>query len=465
MFVPEEHQNADFRPMGFAVNPFVETVDRSQRIWLRQEAWAAGAALLSAILRAAALESRKPIMVLISPEIPDAYYREAENRFLAMTAKIEQHKMLALNVPLEMMRLGRTRGTLAEVAELVAAVDFERTIGLLCAAALAEPDTELAEWPELDARGPEWLAELHADFSGDPVRSVVRYLGPSIPGAASDESEDEVSNLMVREAYLREAKLEREPEETDESDEDTTDDEPGMGWEAFQAMSAEEPDEIDVPGTPREIVRDYLIAYTRKHVSPVVARAVRSYQDDGTATVAGELKVTRAPKKTLRALAHLIATRWDVFAVLYDRFDPYPGLDEAGRAAVLAGLTELRWTLADDCVFGILVVEGTAPEVEEQFAGGEVLRWTFPKAQKLYEGQTEFDPELVQGWLDAAALGGVSPISVSDARVQTLAERSGMDIERFVPAAARAFASAATRGLAALDDDAVEDAFPPELGE
>ncbi len=106
---------------------------------------------------------------------------------------------------------------------------------------------------------------------------------------------------------IRHGNFEEDGEEADDSVEidDTIGDAPGTA--ALLAASAEKADEDSA-------IIDYLIEYTRAHLSPVFARALRMYKERGLSALAEEIKITKAPRKTLAAAIELgdgaLSARW-----------------------------------------------------------------------------------------------------------------------------------------------------------
>ena len=72
----------------------------------------------------------------MSPTTTTAWPRTTSSRRTSSDPRLE---MMTLNIPLDMMRQGRIRGTLTELAELVAAVDLSATIAAYLATALRSP--------------------------------------------------------------------------------------------------------------------------------------------------------------------------------------------------------------------------------------------------------------------------------------------------------------------------------------
>ena len=117
------------------------------------------------------------------------------------------------------------------------------------------------------------------------------------------EPEVERHDELVGAVDMRHGSFEEDGEETDDSVEidDTIGDAPGTA--ALLEASAQRADE-DAP------VVDYLIEYTRAHLSPVIARALRMYKERGLSALAEEIKITKAPRKTLTA-----ASSWQWCAI------------------------------------------------------------------------------------------------------------------------------------------------------
>jgi hypothetical protein len=97
--------------------------------------------------------------------------------------------MMALNVPLEMMRLGKVRGTLAELAELVAAVDLPVTVGAYIVDTLQAPD---AEGGDEDTAVDE-LQEVVSAFADDPATAMQRFFGSTESSAPTGTSSGRLS--------------------------------------------------------------------------------------------------------------------------------------------------------------------------------------------------------------------------------------------------------------------------------
>ena len=167
------------------------------------------------------------------------------------------------------------------------------------------------------------------------------------------------------------------------------------------------------------------------------------------------MKVTKAPRKTLAAILRLMNARWHTVTVIYDNFGVWPILDQQTKMDVLSSLTELRWIVAEAGVMVVAVLKGTTPEIEEQFAAAEQVDWSMPELTPLYNGDLSLDLSTVQSWLDAASIGGVSPIRAGGSELAQLAAAAGDDLAAFSALAAAAFADAASRDSSTLDAAAI----------
>lgn len=432
-----------YSSLGFVDAPFAPAASEGESHWVRLVGNAAANALLTAAIRA---RSRSvPVLVTMSEEIPDYYYRVAQNNLLARTASEPSLNLMALNIPLEMMRLGRIRGTLAELAELVVAVDMPTTLGAWYGIALQDADSALPEAALVTA---DELAETHALFLSDPRAAVTRFFG--IDAKPLSDSEMDV---VVHEAYLRQV---GQPVEV-ASDEEAAEVVPfdPMGTGGVEPLQPAHEAEIESVVTPDQNMREYLLALAGSRLSPILARAFGAYGQYGEALAAQELKITKAPRKTLAALLRFMSARWGSIVVIYDSFDSWPMLDQKARMDVLASLTELRYIIAETGVMVVGVLDGVAPEIVEQFAAAEQVDWSLPEVHALSRGDRSFNVDWVQSWLDDASLGGTSALRADGPELAPLAAACGGDITRFASMADAALRDAALRGLAAPDEAAL----------
>jgi hypothetical protein len=433
----------DYLSLGFVDNPFVSAAGSgAEPQWLRLVANAAANRLVSATLRACALS--RPVVVNMTEAVPEYYYRFAQNDFLARAANEPVLGMMALNIPLDMMRLGRIRGTLAELAELVVAVDMPATMAAWYRTALEEPDTEI---PEASLVTAEQLAEAADLFACHPQEAVKRFLTVDVRPLSDAEVD-----VAVHEAYLRQIGQPVEVERNEEDVEVAPFDPAGVA--AVESVPSEDDETSEAEPPADANMREYLMALVRTRLSPVVARAFSSYGQYGESLAAQEFKITKAPRKTLAAVLRLMNSRWGNVIVIYD-FEPWPGLDQATKVGVLQSLTELRYIIAETGVMVLGVVEGKSPEIAEQFAAAEQVDWTMPELEPLSKGARDFDAAWVQSWLDAASLEGDSRLKVDGPEFAPLVRACGGDVFAFADMAEAAFRDAAGRSADTLDAAAI----------
>ena len=90
--------SGDYDRLGYVANPFA-TVDGSgsEPYWMRLVARAAANRLLAATLRARL--AKKPVLVTLLEDVPEYYYRVAQNDFLRRMSDDPSLDMMALNIP------------------------------------------------------------------------------------------------------------------------------------------------------------------------------------------------------------------------------------------------------------------------------------------------------------------------------------------------------------------------------
>ena len=351
---------------------------------------------------------------------------------------------LAANIGLDMMRLGKIRGTLAEMSELVAAVEFDVVMAAYAAAALKEPDTTLDEFAGLEGLD---LGQVVDALEREPKEAAERYFGPPEYSRAEDEAK---ADNVLREAYYRSTALDADPEESPEAPEDVE----GETYTPDLAVVSED----DQRSREASAVTSYVIAYARAHLSPVLARAMRAYVYNGFGAAAQELKVTKAPKKTLAAIIRFERYRFDRVVLMYDRFDPWDMLEEDARTTALGGLAELRHIISKDGVMVVLLPKDRYPELEEVFGGASRVDWAMRGVFALQGGETGLDRGLAQYWIDSASMQVPASIQIDDPLLVPIIDASHDDILIFAGMMALAVENAASRGLSRLDERAVEAA-------
>lgn len=433
---------SEYQRLGFCNNPF-PPIDESATspLWTRVLTHAATNRLMSAVMRASS--GSRPVKITSPEEMPDYYHRVALNAFLGASGRDEALSMLALNVPLEIMKLGTIRGVIAEFAERVAAMDLPLTVGLYLRDRLSDPDLTL---PEAAALVDGQLDEARDAFLADPAAAMYRFLGRRTTDAVPSREEQFDALHMT---YLRGVGLDPSPIEDEIGDgiADELDSDVGV-----DAVADTTPAEVV---SPDDAMRDYLLAIIHTDLSPVVARALAGYREFGEAMVAQELKITKAPRKTMRAILRLLSYRWDHIVLLWETFDAWPLMEQQTKLDVMAALNELRWMIGEYGVMGVNMVPGLAPEIEEMFAGAEQVDWSLPGFTELYAGDMSWNQELVQSWIDSASVLQPSAVRVDGALLAPMVAAAESDVMRFALMAEAAFRDAVLRCAVELDEAAV----------
>jgi hypothetical protein len=389
----------------------------------------------------------------MSEDIPEYYYRVAQNNLLARTAAEPELGVMALNIPLEMMRLGRIRGTLAELAELVVAVDMPLTLGAWYTRALEQIDSELAESALVTV---DEVAEVRELFATDPHEAVQRFFAFDAPRLSDSEMD-----VVVHEAYLRQVGQPVEVEQEDESAEVIPFDPDGSGPVAASMPLVDEPEADQDPAAG---MREYLLALAADRLSPVLSRAFASFGRFGESLAAQEMKITKAPRKTLAALLRFMSARWPNVVVIYDSFEAWPMLDQKAKIDVLASLTELRYIIGETGVMVLGIIDGIAPEIAEQFAAAEQVDWTLPEIHALSRGDRSLQLPTIQSWLDAASFEGAATLKADGSELASIIAAADGDVTTFALMAQVALTDAASRGLATLDESAVAAGLAARAG-
>jgi hypothetical protein len=413
--------------MGLIGNPFSSIRNREgEAVGLTLEMQAAANRMLAAVDHLAGEDRPHPLWLDKSNDVANTYHRGALIDVEQELIRDESLRVLPAYVQLFTARTGRIRATLNAIAERLATRDFHRTMGEWLKVVVAEPDDQLPEYA-LTADG-AW-DELVEQVASDPTEAFIEHFGESVLFRSQDRT---------KEHDVREASLEEEPEEVETSDEEDelTADQPFV----------EEQVELEDP------IVEYVIAYTKEHLSPVVARGLRAYFEQGFGEVVTELKITKAPRKTLKALLRLAALRYRKVIVMFDEFNNWAFMPEDLQHKYVASLTELRLIMADTALMVFMIGTDTAPEIEEQFSSGEQVSWAMPGVRKLAEDIDALDPEMVQSWIDSATLPGSEPMKLSDGVLAELAVEADGSLDAFVPMAAAAVENAVDRGASSLGD-------------
>jgi len=427
-----------YEPLGLIANPFRNTRDTNEP-GVACETDAAGNRLLAAVYKASFQEAPKPIWVEKNGDIPSSYSLAAIAHAETSLATDDALDVLYAYVQLFMFKVGVTRGTLGVLAERLSFREVDSTLAAYVEKVLGEPDESLASYQIL---GPDQLAQFASDFREDPAAAVDRIFGE-----AQLEKHEELIGIVD----LRRGDLEDDGDETDDSIEidDTIGDAPGTS--ALLAQSAEEAD-------PDSAIRDYVIDYTRVHLSPVIARGLRMYRERGLAALSEELKITKAPRKTLASLVELSKVRFRKVALIYDEFQSWSEIPNDLRSQVVASITNIRWKLSGSAVLVFMIAPGEALELEEMFGGGERLTWSFRNLETLQQNPDHIDLGVVNEWLMSAALPDSDPLTMDDKILAQLVGDAAGSFTRLIALAREAIESAADRGVA-LDTDAREAAL------
>jgi len=417
--VTREERVADLSCLGLIANPFVPPADgSSDTIGVRLAINAASLRLLSAFEASVDDDDRKPILVEKSPQIPDYYNIAAMARvFGAVASGDPVPGILQAYVPLDMMRLGRVRAPLAVVAERISGPGVGLTIAAWSRIALAQADHELPEFEPIAADVDALIAEIDAD----PLAFTTRIFGAVVDRREGAED----TETMMRIAFSRTDRLETDPEADEASAmaepaaiiEDPTDDPMAA---AFVTPLGDAPvlaegdasgpaDEELAAEASRKAAEEYIHAYTSEHLSPVVTRGLRAFSAQGTDSMAQELKVTKAPSKTLVALLRFAESRIRLGVVLYDNFAIWPSVPNELRHKIVATFSQLRWSLKDVGVMVFMITTGDAPEVEEAFSSGRHISWDFDELFRVAKQGSAFDADGAARWLVSAMTSGEMP--------------------------------------------------------
>lgn len=422
-----------YASIGLVANPFVVTPEDGIGLGVALEIEAATNSLYALLVDAASQANPKPVLVS-KGAIPSYYPLRAIANLEATLVADERLNVLHAYIQLYMMRKGRVRSTLGVLGERLAFRSFDETLARYLHRVVDSRDEELIERVGVDAAA---LDEFAAALKRDPAGAVATYFG-----APELERRPQLAEVLD----IRLASLAADVEEGDSAAEvdDSVGEAPGTGL-----VLADEPD------LSPDAVVDYLVAYTEKHLSKVLARGLRVYRERGLAALSAELKVTKAPRKTLKALANLASARFDKMAIIYDGFDNWGAIDPELRQTIVTSLTEMRWMLDGQAVFVLLLEAGKVPELEEQFGAATRLDWDFPGLVATQDAPDVLDRTLVDRWLASAARVASGPMTMDDPVLDALAEDARGSLEHFAAAAALAIEDAAGRGVPALDDEAL----------
>lgn len=437
-----------YRPLGLIANPFALAEGEDEMNPNSLEIGAEGNELLGVVLDSSKQERAKPIVVE-KAEGPSYMAARAIARVQRSLATDDAVDGLYAYIQLYMMRLGRIRATLGTLGERLAFRDFAKTLETYLGTVLAEPDEALASYQVL---GTETLEAFAARFAENPAEATEALFGPF-----AIEKRPELAQVTD----LRLTNLEPDVDEDDAAPEIDA----GVGdAPGTDVVLAEEADAHESEDSDQELV-DYIVEYTQVHLSPVIARGFRVVKERGLAAMATEFKVTKAPRKTLKALVKLARLRFSKVIFIFDGFEGWGQAPDELRSQVAAALAEMRWMLETDGLFVLMLEEGLVPEIEEQYASARRVEWDFPGLEMVMQAPDSLIPELVNHWLAAATVIGETPMTLEDPTLSKLAEAANGDLNLFSAKAYAAIEDAAERGATSLDDAALAAGLAMELPE
>ena len=437
-----------YRPLGLLANPFLAAASEGRFEGVELETAAEANALLGAVVSASGQAAPKPIAVIKAAEIPSSYPLRAVGLTERSLATDDGVNVLHAYVQLFMLRLGRVRSIISVVAERLAFRDFDQTLALYIERVLAEPDTELAAYQLLGQDGLEAFAET---FAADPL------------GTTKSVFRGEAVERRPELAELADSRAEDLPSDIDE-DETAPELDGTVGDAPANAMLLAQAQEVPEPVDSDRAVVDYIVEHTKVHLSPVIARALRVYRERGQMAMINELKVTKAPKKTLAAIVKFARVRFKKVVLIFDGFDGWYAVPQEMKAQIASAFSEVRWMLEHDAVMVFALEEDRVPELEEQFGHGTRLRWAFDSLQAFEADAEHLDHSVLDRLLARAAAPGTMPLTMQDPVLSRIAQNA-KGFTDFALRAAIATESAADRGVSALDETAEADARAAEPAE
>jgi hypothetical protein len=397
----------EYAALGLIANPFKSYApNRAASPGAGLIAHAAAMDLLTTLRTAEESGSSKPILIEKGAYVADYYSTAALAEALYVLTQSEELRILSAYIPMPAMRSGRVRASLGLLADRLTAPTLNLTIGKYAAVALSEFDASLPEASSLEQTD---IDEYRAKFENDPAATADEVFGEVQQLREGGPSMDE----LMRDSGNRLGDLPTDPEETDTVQEDQGDI-PMATRPEF--VEQEEVAEAAATETPAMRVGEYLIAYAGVHFSPVIARALRAFRDFGTQSFAQELRITKAPKKTLKALCRFARFRYRQVVFIFDRFEPWESATPEIRTGIVATFAELRWSLDPDGTLVIMLKESEAPELHEHFAAATKLSWDMPLVARLEGGVLPIDDETVRALIAASSIG-------DDAQADALVEQ------------------------------------------
>lgn len=430
-----------YRPLGLVANPFIVDGDRDTPA-LRLAIAAEANRLRAAIDRATHTGAADSILLEKSNELPEYYCLRAIATAERGLGLDEGMNVLHAYIPFFTMRLGRVRATLLSLGERLAYRSFDLTLAAYLERVLATPDATLGTYQAaLDAG----LNDLLPGLAADPQAAVASIFGEMV-----DERRPEMSGTP-------DTRLNRLPADVDETVpvpevDDTVGSAPVeptiFDAEVLERLSSDKQLEggtEQAEQAPSDSpVYDYFIEYTRVHLSPVIARALDVYRLRGLDAMAYEFRVTKAPRKTLLALARFARARFSNIALIWDGFESWPAVPTDLRTSIVATLAEVAETLGGQATVVVALEPGQAPEIEEAFSSGTHVSWSFPHLRELSAPDVKLETQYVSDWIAAASIDDASG-AVVEALAPVIAF-AGDDVALFTDVAAAAVEKAADAG-------------------
>ncbi|MDZ4169493.1 MAG: hypothetical protein U1E26_07545 [Coriobacteriia bacterium] len=433
-----------YRSLGLMANPFCAG-QWGEPSWIPSEVEAEAHRLLSVLLEAKAQGDARPLWVTEPDVIDDELFMGAISKLEFMLANDPDLNALHAYVPLPAMRIGSVRAILSVVSERIVFREFDETLAAYFRGVLGEADTGLASYKVL---GPEGLARFVSEFETDATAAMRAVFGDEVL-ERQDEHADDLDERQID--------VERLGDDEDEAGEldDTLGVAPGVDSEDDEDSEAAES-----PASHEQMVLDYLIEHTSVHLSPVIARALRAFHERGQVAAAAELRVTKAPRKTLASAVKLARARFDDVTILLAEFEYWEDVPESLRHKIVGALSELRWSLGSDARIVFFARRSQAPELEETFGSANRLEWEFKSfLNPLRFEEAGLDAELVDSWLAAATAPDHEPLTVGGTALASAAEQSAQDFDRFVRVARVAVECAAERGASTIEDADIAAGF------
>lgn len=401
-----DKKSLSYESLGLRTDPFdVSWVDSDDGVGVKMSVQAASQRLVGALDEMVDDPDHRPIIVE-KGDVPAFYHIMSLSRALRLLALQEPVPGIAsLYVPIDMMRIGRARAVLHNAAEWVAGVDPVLTIAALSARAFAEPEESLVEWRALCERESD-LQALRDDLATDPQRAAQQMFGEPLQSRTGAED----AEMMMRVAAARVDRLEVDPEEGESA--------PGIGEEATDDPMSEaltmrlgevDPAALEEAPSFEHLAAEYVIAYARSVLSPVIARGLQAYRAQGTASMTEEMKVSKAPTKTVAALLRLAAMRMRATAIIFDRFEMWVPAPQELRLKIVSTITAMRWAVKDYAGIVLMLPVGEAPEAEEAFASASRVSWKFDELARVESREARYDRAVVRNWIGACAPGGEAP--------------------------------------------------------